>query len=70
MIPGGASPRSLGEIMSSAIKSTELASGQAQPAPGRNWAAHLDTLRTPELRSALEELHARLEPYFKDAVQA
>jgi hypothetical protein len=56
--------------MSSGIKSTESVSGQAQPALGRNWAAHRDTLRMPELRSALEELHARLEPYFKDAVQA
>ncbi len=55
--------------MSNDINCIDAAGEEARLAPEGDWAAHRSALRTPELRSALEQLHARLETFLKDAEQ-
>jgi hypothetical protein len=55
--------------MSSDIEASEASIDGGRAAPDQAWAAHRSALRMPELRSALEQLHARLEGFLKDAEQ-
>ncbi len=55
--------------MSSGIDAVEPATDTGPSAPDRDWVQHRSALRMPELRSALEQLHAHLESFLKD-VQA
>jgi len=55
-----------GAIMSSGIEAIGAPAEEVQAAPDREWAAHRSALRTPELRSVLEQLQSRLEPFLKD----
>ena len=51
--------------MSEGIEVAEAASDQER-STGQDWAAHRNALQMPELRSALEQLHAHLEAFLKD----
>lgn len=51
--------------MSSHRETADAPDESAIPTPDHDWAAHRDALRTPELRSALEELHTVLSGFLK-----